>query len=348
MLKNMKKSGRMIQVICGLLVTCFVCTGAVYDVAGIDVTIKEIDEIHNIEKTTNIRTRQSSVFEIMEDNRLELGLYDKLNFEKEYVVEEGDEIIVRRGVGISVEVDGMTITTSTTSKTVAEALTENGLFLGEQDYTIPAADTEIVPDSVIKIIRVNAQEREREEITPYNTIYQDDNTLDKGKTKVVQEGVEGVTKIKEMVVFEDGAEISVTEISRELVTEKKDKIVARGTKVSAARSVPESSGESKKTSEHGFSYKKKMTMTATAYSAFNKSGGYGITASGRTAGYGIVAVDPKVIPLGTNLYVDGYGYAVAGDTGGVIKGNKIDLCFEKPNKELMAFGRKSVTVYILD
>ena len=340
MLKNMKKSKRMINVICGLLVTCFVCTGAVYDVAGVDVTIKEIDEIHDVEKTTNIRTRQSSVLEVMEDNRLELGLYDKLNFEKDYVVEEGDEIIVRRGVGISVEVDGMTITTSTTTKTVAQALTENGLFLGEQDYTIPAADTEIVPDSIIKIIRVNAQEREREEITPYNTIYKDDNTLTKGKTKVIQPGVEGVTKVKEMVVFENGAEISVTETSRELVTEKRDKIVARGTKSGV--------GVTARTAEKDFSYKKKMTMTATAYSAFKKGGGYGKTASGRTAGYGIVAVDPKVIPLGTNLYVEGYGYAVAGDTGGVIKGNKIDLCFEKSNKELMAFGRKSVTVYILD
>lgn len=340
MLKNMKKSRHMINVICGLLVTCFVCTGAVYDVAGVDVTIKEIDEIHDVEKTTNIRTRQSSVLEIMEDNRLELGLYDKLNFEKEYVVEEGDEIIVRRGVGISVEIDGMTITTSTTSKTVAEALTENGLFLGEQDYTIPASDTEIVPDSVIKVIRVNAQEREREEITPYNTIYKDDNTLAKGKTKVIQPGVEGITRVKEMVVFENGAEISVTETSRELITEKKDKIVARGTKAAASTA--------SKQSEKGFSYKKKMTMTATAYSAFKKGGGYGKTASGRTAGYGIVAVDPKVIPLGTNLYVEGYGYAVAGDTGGVIKGNKIDLCFEKSNKELMAFGRKSVTVYVLD
>ena len=340
MLKNMKKSRRMIHVICGLLVTCFVCTGAVYDVAGVNVTIKEIDEIHDVEKTTNIRTRQSSVLEIIEDNRLELGLYDKLNFEKENVVEEGDEIIVRRGVGISVEIDGMTITTSTTSKTVAEALTENGLFIGEQDYTIPASDTEIVPDSVIKVIRVNAQEREREEITPYNTIYKDDNTLAKGKTKVIQAGVEGVTKVKEMVVFENGAEISVTETSRELVTEKKDKIVARGTKTTA--SAPS------KASEKGFSYKKKMTMTATAYSAFKKGGGYGKTASGRTAGYGIVAVDPKVIPLGTNLYVEGYGYAVAGETAGIIKGNKIDLCFEKSNKELMAFGRKNVTVYVLD
>lgn len=341
MLKNMKKSRRMIHVICGLLVTCFVCTGAVYDVAGIDVTIKEIDEIHDVEKTTNIRTRQSTVLEIVEDNMSGLGLYDKVNFEREYVVEDGDEIVVRRGVGVNIEVDGMTITTSTTSRTVAETLTENGIFLGEQDYTIPALDTEITADSIIKIIRVNAVEREREELTPFNTVYKDDSTLAKGKTKVIQAGVQGVTRVKEMVVTENGAEISVTEISRELVTEKKDKIVARGTKAV-------SSSAAAKASSKGFSYKKKMTMTATAYSAFNKSGGYGKTASGRTAGYGIVAVDPKVIPLGTNLYVDGYGYAVAGDTGGVIKGNKIDLCFEKSNKELMAFGRKSVTVYVLD
>lgn len=89
-------------------------------------------------------------------------------------------------------------------------------------------------------------------------------------------------------------------------------------------------------------------MTATAYSAFNKNGGYGKTASGMTAGFGVAAVDPRVIPLGTKLYIEGYGYAIAADTGGAIKGNKIDLCFEKSNSELMAFGRKTMTVYILE
>ena len=77
-----------------------------------------------------------------------------------------------------------------------------------------------------------------------------------------------------------------------------------------------------------------------------------IAASGRAPAYGVVAVDPKVIPLGTKLYieaVDGswvYGYAVAGDTGGAIKGNKIDLFFNT-HAECTRFGRRQAKVYVL-
>ncbi|MBV8725240.1 MAG: 3D domain-containing protein [Candidatus Eremiobacteraeota bacterium] len=86
-----------------------------------------------------------------------------------------------------------------------------------------------------------------------------------------------------------------------------------------------------------------LTMVATAYTA-QCSGCDGMTAIGRRAGYGIVAVDPRVIPLGTRLYIPGYGSAIAGDTGGAIVGNRIDLGFNTLRDALM-FGRRSVTVY---
>jgi 3D (Asp-Asp-Asp) domain-containing protein len=79
---------------------------------------------------------------------------------------------------------------------------------------------------------------------------------------------------------------------------------------------------------------------------------YGITATGTYAKLGTVAVDPRVIPLGTKMYIvstDGsvvYGYCTAEDTGGAIKGNKVDL-FYNTTAECMQFGRRSVYVYIL-
>ncbi len=86
-----------------------------------------------------------------------------------------------------------------------------------------------------------------------------------------------------------------------------------------------------------------LTMVATAYTA--QCGGCdGMTAIGRRAGYGVVAVDPRVIPLGTRLYIAGYGAAIAGDTGGSIVGNRIDLGFNTL-RDAMLFGRRSVTVY---
>ena len=100
-------------------------------------------------------------------------------------------------------------------------------------------------------------------------------------------------------------------------------------------------------------------MNATAYDlSFASTGkrpgdrGWGITASGTRARPGVVAVDPKVIPLGTTLYIqslDGskdYGFAIAEDKGGAIKGNRIDLFYDS-NSEAMNFGRRQVKVYIL-
>ena len=109
-----------------------------------------------------------------------------------------------------------------------------------------------------------------------------------------------------------------------------------------------------------FTARKAIKMVATAYEAGPRSTGkrpgdkgYGITASGARAKRGTVAVDPRVIPLGTKLYIKSltpgvpdYGFAIAQDTGGAIKGNKIDL-FMDTVWECLQFGRRPVMVYIL-
>ncbi|RYG44200.1 hypothetical protein EON79_15375, partial [bacterium] len=74
--------------------------------------------------------------------------------------------------------------------------------------------------------------------------------------------------------------------------------------------------------------------------------GSGRTALGMRAGYGHVAVDPRVIKLGSIVYVEGYGMAIASDTGGAIKGRRIDLCFQTRG-QAMTFGRKQVKVHVL-
>ncbi len=93
------------------------------------------------------------------------------------------------------------------------------------------------------------------------------------------------------------------------------------------------------------------TLTATAYYAFGSGGndinGNGITATGLRARKGIVAVDPRVIPLGTKLFIPGYGEALAADTGGWIKNDRIDLCFETL-EECFRFGRRKIRVYLVE
>lgn len=92
-------------------------------------------------------------------------------------------------------------------------------------------------------------------------------------------------------------------------------------------------------------YTQVIGMEATAYLPTDGSA-EGLTAMGIPATYGIVAVDPDVIPLGTRVYIPGYGEALAADTGGAIYGNRIDLCMED-YWEAMDFGRRTVTVFVL-
>ena len=125
-----------------------------------------------------------------------------------------------------------------------------------------------------------------------------------------------------------------------MLKEKQDKVVAVGTKKLAHASC--------------FSWQrragKKSYVTSTAYTA-NCNGCSGTTATGvnlhANPNAKVIAVDPRVIPLGTKVYVEGYGYAIAADTGGAIKGNKIDVFF--PSKQMLIdWGRKKVKIKILN
>lgn len=102
-----------------------------------------------------------------------------------------------------------------------------------------------------------------------------------------------------------------------------------------------------RTSRSGFTRNRVLTMHASGYDPSpGQNGGAGLTRMGTRASVGQVAVDPRVIPLRSHLFIEGYGYAVANDTGGAIKGNRIDLCFASRG-QAMQFGRRSVRVHIL-
>lgn len=178
-------------------------------------------------------------------------------------------------------------------------------------------------------------------------IVQNENQFE-GYEKVVQVGSNGMKKFVYEETYVDGELIS-KDLAEEIVyKEPVDEIIEVGTKKHLV------------TSRGGFRYSNELVLTATAYDLSYESTGknpgdpeYGITASGTLAQPGTVAVDPRVIPLGTELYIastDGspdYGFATAEDTGGAIKGDKIDL-FMEDSKDCDDFGRRPVKVYILE
>ncbi|MCF6464336.1 3D domain-containing protein [Clostridium sp. Cult2] len=231
---------------------------------------------------------------------------------------------------------------------VRDILKDLNIELGEKDYTYPNLDEEINPETEIEIIKVEEIIEEFEEPIPYENIVRKSDRLDLGVEKIIQEGKDGLKNIKIKKVFENGKLVSENIIGEETILEPIPKIMEKGTKNTIA------------SSRGNIRYRKAITMTATAYDLSYQSTGkrpgdkyYGITASGTKARPGVVAVDPRVIPLGTRLYVESldgskdYGLCVAEDTGGAIKGNKIDLFFNTSG-EVRRFGRRKVKVYILE
>lgn len=199
--------------------------------------------------------------------------------------------------------------------------------------------------------------------TPYQTIRRANPAMAKGEEDVVQVGSIGEKGGVYEVVWSNGAELS-RQLVEELDSEPVDEIIEYGTAVKPAAARPaqaasvsvsrdaESSGESGTlTLSNGetLRFSKAISMTATAYTAGH--GGVGTrTASGTAVREGVVAVDRRVIPLGTKLYIVAnggvvYGHAVAEDTG--VRGNRIDLYFDT-YEECIQFGRRDCMVYILE
>lgn len=179
-------------------------------------------------------------------------------------------------------------------------------------------------------------QEKRTESVPFRTIMRMSQSIPAGTTQVVQEGKTGTIVKTYRVTYKNDVPVHWDVIDQTVTSEPRVRIIACGVK-RVARALPSRSGT--------YSRIREFDMQATGYSPYEGSGA-GRCKNGMRAGYGIVAVDPRVIPLGSRLYIDGYGYALAGDTGSAIRGNRIDLGHET-YREAANVGRRKVHVYLL-
>ncbi len=317
-----------------------------------------------------IYTGEVYVENVLKRHGITLKEFDELVPPRGTAVYDGMNITVERIKKVSLTYDGYDVSYYTKAETYGEFLEENDFSIGDDITADVNLDDELESSNKLTLFKITRQSTEHAEEIPYNTIKRDDAALAKGKTRVIQQGQKGIKKVSSELVFKDGIEISRAVIGEYIEKYPVDEIIAVGTAVQTApkASAPKtnttpayaSSGSLVATvGGHTFNYKKMITCQATAYDlSFESTGkrpgdrGYGITASGTYAKLGTVAVDPRVIPLGTKMYIvstDGkvvYGYCTAEDTGGAIKGNKVDL-FYNTTAECLQFGRRSVNVYIL-
>lgn len=244
--------------------------------------------------------------------------------------------------------NGTVKTYKTSCKTVKELLSDLKIKVDDDDIVIPDLDTELKSEGKISIIKVDVKVIEKEVEAPFKTIKKKNKELTHKQSRILVQGVNGKNKVKCKEYYAGDKLIKEEVIHVETIVKPIDQVFEEGTKDVF-------------TNDRGdFTARKAIKMVATAYEAGPRSTGkrpgdkgYGITASGARAKRGTVAVDPRVIPLGTKLYVKSltpgvpdYGFAIAQDTGGAIKGNKIDL-FMDTVWECLQFGRRPVMVYIL-
>lgn len=214
------------------------------------------------------------------------------------------------------------------------------------DYVLQgdiSKSTELTKNMVIDLTSITEKKTTKTETIAYDTEIRENPDLEEGKEKVLQEGEDGELSIITKENY-SGAKLISSEVVGELVTkEAKNKIIERGTKKEELPIV-----ELKKEPANvtvSAAGNNSLNVVATGYTP-GDPGCTGITYTGTKASRGTIAVDPKVIPFGTKLYIPGYGYGVAADTGGAIKGNKIDLCYET-RAEALNWGIKNITVYVV-
>lgn len=273
-------------------------------------------------ETEGIELKEKEVVEPSLDTKVTDEMDIIIKSPKNYKLKDGEETKVVKAIGDNVK----------------EILKDLAINIDEDDVVTPELEASINPGNLIVIERLKRESYESHTDIAFETIKQENAQMYKGEEKVIQKGVVGKKVETIQNTFVNEKLVSIDVLASNIAQEPINAVVEYGTKER-----PVVAGLEGKT------VKRVIVMQATAYDPTAGSK----TAMGTKARVGAVAVDPKVIPLGSKLYIESmdgfptYGYAVAEDTGGAIKGNRIDL-FYNTNAQANKFGRRNVRVYVLE
>ena len=319
---------------------CILCTLSLISALLTSFVVLQAEQVTVTEdgkQTAQFLSLEQDTDALLKHAGVEVGTFDAVS-----VKQAGHKITVavEHAFDVTVIYGGKTVCLQTTSVTVEEALKKANIVCAEQDKVTPALNERVQKDTVITVVCCTVKYETQMQTVPFETITKQTDALYEGESEVTQKGVDGQKKVTYKLTYQDGKLVDKspeqTEIIRAVQNEEKEV----GTKKKQVV-----------TDEGTFSFSKVLTVCATAYSGEISSGK--ITCLGKVPHWGTVAVDPRVIPLGTKMYIaseDGstvYGYCVAGDTGGAIRGNRVDL-FMPTERECRAFGRRTMKVYILN
>ncbi|HOJ77972.1 MAG TPA: 3D domain-containing protein [Bacillota bacterium] len=335
-LKNILQEPKYLAIVAGIFLL-----GAVLACGSYILALDQVSLIVDGE-TLTFKTRSNSVAQVLEEKGVFLEEGDIVKPDLDHKISENLQIEVFRAFPVTIQVGPESTQVKTIEQPVRDVLGQAGILVTQDDIVKPGLDELVTANQKIEIIKVTSQTVVKRDILKAVTEYRRTKELEKGKQVVIREGQNGLVERRYKVVYENGVEKKRFLMTEKVIEPKINTIIAVGIKP-IVRML--------ETSRGSLRYTDVKVMDATAYSPGPESCGkyakYGRTYTGKKAGFGVVAVDPKVIRLGTKLYIEGYGVAEAADIGGAIKGNRIDLCFET-YREAILYGRKKVRVYILE
>lgn len=309
--------------------------------------------------TEQARSLASTVGDALRSIGIELSQVDDVVPSREMPLLAGQRITIMRAPSVEVRdrdasgaIAPRSITVRTRTTTVAELLAEREIVLGDLDSVLPELGNAVPVGGVVRVLRGRDQIRTELEVIPFQTHVVRLPGM-RGRSVVFRSGVDGLRRreIRERVV--DGNPVAWS--SEEFVERPAVHEIIAEPAVAISSLVPGAGllGLDRLGSPLSLNVSRQISMIATAYDPGPESTGkspgdpgYGVTASGLRFAPGIVAVDPSVIPFYTRVWVPGYGFGIAADTGSDIQGNRIDLGFAT-YWEAVQWGRRAVTVYIL-
>lgn len=293
-------------------------------------------------QSLKMETLSSDVADVLREKGITLKQGDVVQPGLKTPITENIVINVTRSFPVTIKADGKVTEVYTVARSVGDLLAAAGIHCGENDKVSPGLDEVVKPGQKIKLVRVSSVIITKQVAISPGVEYIRDKNMERGQEKVIRQGKSGLNERQIKIVYEDGREVKRFRLAEKRIKPVLNTVIARGIKT-IVRTL--------ETSRGSYRYIEVKTMIATAYypgpESCGKYAAYGQTYTGKKAGFGLVAVDPRVIKLGTKLYIEGYGRAEAADIGGAIKGNRIDLCFET-YREAAMYGTKKIKVYILE
>ena len=285
------------------------------------------------EELLTFSSTAATLGEALWENGIALNAGDRLEPAAETPLDRSIEAQLKEAQELIIQHAGGRIRSRSAAESVAEALSEAGVSLQGLDYSVPDEQAPLPKDGKIRVIRVREELLLENEPIPYETETQPAPDVEIDNRKIVQSGVLGLNTKRLRVRYEDGIEVARSAEGEYVSLEPQNEIIGYGTKI-VPYTLDTPSGE--------ITYWRALNMYAIAYNP--TSAGDDITATGLRLEKGIVAIDPTIIPYGTEMYVPGYGRALAADTGGGIKGRMIDLGYSDDD---YVSWHEWVTVYFL-